>query len=249
MRRFFPFLSGTVLVVGMTACSGSSTPASTTRPRPATTAPTTTVAATTSTTTTTTTIPIAPPPTDVELTVPSTVPAPRRTGYGPCEQSSGTQYCIWGTPPVPLTVINSRKAAFAGWLRQGFTPVGKTVSGVTLILESKTVGALKVATEETTREQVCIRVTITSEMGLPIATAALVSTSTKGVRQQVRVPMETAVVPGALHKLMVEKGPACAANDMSTYLAMSTDFKYPRKFGKLAVDGKVSIGSLWARID
>ena len=150
---------------------------------------------------------------------------------------------------MPLTVINSRKAEVVGWMRQGFTPVEKMVSGVTLVLESKTIGALKVATEETTRDQVCIRVTLTSEMGLPIATAALVSSSSKGVRQQVRVPLETAVVPGALHKLMVEKGPACLANDLSTYVAMSSNFKYPREFGKLSIDGKVSTGSLWARID
>lgn len=183
------------------------------------------------------------------MTVPETVPAARRTGYGPCENRDGSQYCVWGTRPLPLTVVNSRKAPFTGWLRQGFTPVGRSISAVTLLLESRTVGSLALATEETTRDQVCVRVTLTSDMGLPIATASLVTSSTKGVRQEVKVPLVSSVVPGALHKLMIEKGPACIANDLSTYIAMSSDFKYPREFGKLSVDGKVSIGSLWARID
>ena len=247
MNRSTRLMATMTMVLSVTACSGSSAPATTTTAAPSTTTSSTTT--TTSTTTSTTTIPIAPPPTDVQLTVPSTLPAPRRTGYGPCEDPSGAEYCIWGTPPVPLTVINSRKAEFAGWLRQGFTPVHKKISNVTLLLESKTVGALTVATEETTREQVCLRVTLMSDMGLPIATTALVTASTKGVKQQIKVPMTSAVVPGALHKLMIEKGPACTTNDLSTYVAMSSNFKYPRAYGKLAVDGKVSEGSLWARID
>lgn len=233
-------------MVVVSSCSGGSAePTSTTMSSTT----TSTSTSTTTTSTTTTTIPIAPPPTDVQLTVPETVPKARRTGYGPCENSEGAQYCVWGTRPLPLTVINSRKAAFIGWMRQGFTPVSRTISGVTLLLESRTVGALTLATEETTRDQVCVRVTLTSDMGLPIATAALVTASDKGVRQEIRVPLESSVVPGALHKLMIEKGPACTARDLATYVAMSSNFKYPREFGKLSVDGKVSIGSLWARID
>ena len=218
-------------------------------------APTTTTSTTTTSTTTTTvaptttTIPVAPPPTDVELTVPSTVPVSRKTGEGPCVDKTGTQYCVWGSYPIDRTVNNSRRVVMDTGVRQGFTAVSKRVKSVELVLESTTIGALVPATETTTNDQVCVRVSLMSSMGLPIATMGLVTSSTRGVRQTITVPLESAVVKGALNKLEIQKGPACAAKDLATYFAMSSDYKYPKAFGRASVDGKSSTGSLWARVN
>lgn len=237
-------LAVTLASVGLVACGKKDAAPTTT-----TTAPTTSTSTTTTVAPTTTTIPIAPVPSDVVLTVPSTVPASRKTGNGPCADPSDAQYCVWGTQPVQLTVNNSRKVTMNTGLRQGFTAVEKRMSSVEILLESTSIGALVPATETTASNDVCVRVTLMTELGLPIATTGLVTSSTKGIRQQITVPLASALVPGALHKVQLEKGPACWLRDLSTYVAMSSNYKYPRKYGRMSVDGKSSDGSLWARID
>ena len=233
-----------LMTVSIAACGKKeAVPTTTTAPA------TTTTSTTTTSTTTSTTIPVAPLPTDVELTVPSTVPASRKTGNGPCVDPEGSQYCVWGTQPVQLTVNNSRKVTMNTGTRQGFTAVEKRMSTVELLLESTSIGALVPATETTASNDVCVRVTLMTELGLPIATTGLVTASSKGIRQQLTVPLASALVPGALHKIQIEKGPACWLRDLSTYVAMSSDYKYPRKYGRMSIDGKSSDGSLWARID
>lgn len=245
--RTMRILAAGVLAASLLASCASEEAVPTTTVAPATT--TTSTTSTTSTTTTSTTIPIAPPPTDVVLTVPSTVPAPRKTGNGPCVDPEGADYCIWGTQPVDLTVNNSRKAVINSGLRQVFTAVSKKMSTVELVLESRTIGALVPATETTTADQLCVRITLMSSMGLPIATTGLVTASTKGIRQQITVPLESALIPGAQHKIQIEKSAACLSRDLATYVAMSSNYKYPRKYGRMSIDGKSSDGSLWARID
>jgi hypothetical protein len=231
-------------VVTLASCGKKeAVPTTTTSSTSTTTSTTTTVAPTT------TTIPVAPIPTDVELTVPSTVPASRKTGNGPCVDPDGSQYCVWGTQPVQLTVNNSRKATMNTGARQGFTAVKKRMTSVEILLESTSIGALVPATETTAANDVCVRVTLMTELGLPIATTGLVTSSTKGIRQQLTVPLASALVPGALHKIQLEKGPACWLRDLSTYVAMSSNYKYPSKYGRMSIDGKSSDGSLWARID
>lgn len=236
--------AGALLVAGLSACSKKDA-----APAPTTTSTTTTSTSTTTTVPpTTTTIPVAPPPTDVVLTVPSTVPVSRKTGEGPCADKSGTQYCVWGSYPIDRTIVNSRRVTIDSVVRQGFTAVTKRVRSIELVLESTAIGALVPATETTTNDQICVRVSLMSGMGLPIATTGLVTSSTKGIRQQLTVPLTSAVVVGALNKVQVEKGPACATRDLATYFAMSSDYKYPRAYGRASVDGKASTGSLWARI-
>ena len=237
-------LAVTLASVGLVACGKKDAAPTTT-----TTAPTTSTSTTTTVAPTTTTIPIAPVPSEVVLTVPSTVPASRKTGNGPCADPADAQYCVWGTQPVQLTVNNSRKVTMNTGLRQGFTAVEKRMSSVEILLESTSIGALVPATETTASNDVCVRVTLMTELGLPIATTGLVTSSTKGIRQQITVPLASALVPGALHKMQLEKGPACWLRDLSTYVAMSSNYKYPRKYGRMSVDGKSSDGSLWARID
>ena len=243
MKSTRRILAVVLMTVSIAACGKKEAVPTTT------TAPSTTTTSTTTTTTTTTTIPVAPLPTDVELTVPSTVPASRKTGNGPCVDPEGSQYCVWGTQPVQLTVNNSRKVTMNTGARQGFTAVEKKMSTVELLLESTSIGALVPATETTASNDVCVRVTLMTELGLPIATTGLVTASSKGIRQQLTVPLASALVPGALHKIQIEKGPACWLRDLSTYVAMSSDYKYPRKYGRMSIDGKSSDGSLWARID
>ena len=245
MKSVRTALVGLMVVTALASC-GKKEAAPTTTTEPAT---TTTSTTTTTVAPTTTTIPVAPLPTDVELTVPSTVPASRKTGNGPCMDPDGAQYCVWGTQPVQLTVNNSRKAVMNTGLRQGFTAVAKRMTVVEILLESTSIGALVPATETTAASDVCVRVTLMTELGLPIATTGLVTSSTKGIRQQLRVPLASALVPGALHKIQIEKGPACWLRDLSTYVAMSSNYKYPRKYGRMSIDGKSSNGSLWARID
>ena len=235
----------TAVALLLPACGSSEAEPTTTTAAPTTTSTT----STTTTTTTTTTIPIAPEISVVTLPVPSTVPESRKKGTGPCEVSTGTHYCVWGTPPVDLTVNNSRKVTMTEKVRQGFTAVRVSMDGIELVFESTSIGALTPATETTTLDELCVRVSLTTDIGLPIATTGLVTASTKGKRQQIVVPLESALVPGALHKIQIEKGPACASRDLSTYFAMSSDYKYPRKYGRASVDGKSSEGSLWARIE
>jgi hypothetical protein len=38
-------------------------------------------------------------------------------------------------------------------------------------------------------------------------------------------------------------------HDLSVMVAMSSDYKYPSKYGTLKIDGRKSNGSLWAVID
>lgn len=246
MRSTRTALAVILSVASLTSCGKKDAAPTTTT----TAVPTTTSTSTTTTVPpTTTTIPVAPLPTDVELTVPSTVPASRVTGNGPCADPGDAQYCVWGTQPVQLTVNNSRKVTMNTGLRQGFTAVAKQMTSVDLLLESTSIGALVPATETTATSDVCVRVTLMTELGLPIATTGLVTSSTKGIRQLLKVPLASALVPGALHKVQVEKGPACWLRDLSTYVAMSSNYKYPRKYGRMSIDGKSSDGSLWARID
>lgn len=245
MKKTRVTLAVVLAVVALAACGKKEAAPTTTTS----TSSTTSTSTTSTVAPTTTTIPVAPLPTDVVLTVPSTVPASRKTGNGPCVDPEGAQYCVWGTKPVQLTVNNSRKAAMNTGLRQGFTAVSKRMSTVEIVLESTSIGALTPATETTASADVCVRVTLMTDLGLPIATTGLVTSSTKGVHQQIKVPLASALVPGALHKIQVEKGPACWLRDLSTYVAMSSNYKYPRKYGRLSIDGKSSDGSVWARID
>ena len=233
-----------LVIAGLSACSKKDA-----APAPTTTTTTTSTSTTTTVPPTTTTIPVAPPPTDVVLTVPSTLPVSRKTGEGPCADKSGTQYCVWGSYPIDRTIVNSRTVVIGTVVRQGFTAVGKRVRSIELVLESTSIGALVPATETTTNDQICVRVSLMSGMGLPIATTGLVTSATRGIRQQLTVPLASAVVMGALNKIQVEKGPACASRDLATYFAMSSDYKYPRAYGRASVDGNASTGSLWARID
>lgn len=252
MRRHRFAASLAVLAALASACGkgGGADPTTTTATTRAPAPATTTVPATTTTVpATTTTEVIAPVATEVVLTVPSTVPAPSRAGLGPCKDPGDSQYCVWGNHPIEGTVNDSGKVTFNTGLRQVFTATQRKMTSVEIVLESRTIGALDAATETTPLEQLCVRVTLMSGMGLPVATAGLVSTSTKGVRQQINVPLAAALVRGAEHKVEVKKEAACLGKDLATYVATASDYLYPRKYGRMSVDGVSTAGSLWARVE
>jgi len=230
------------LCLSLAACSGkSSTPTTTSTTTPSTTT-------TTSTTTTSTTIPVAP-----VISSPSeTVPVIKTEGHktaGPCVGIGKVDYCVWGTRPVDKTITNSRSVEFASVVEQGFTSLSDSMNTVQVEFESRTIGKFIEATEATDPNAVCMQVSIASSQGLPLSTMSYTDKNGTGVRQRVTMPVVNALIPGTKHSLKIQKGPACAAHDLSVMVAMSSQYKYPSKYGTLKVDGKKSTGSLWALID
>jgi hypothetical protein len=115
--------------------------------------------------------------------------------------------------------------------------------------ESRTIGKFIEATEATDPNAICVQVSIASSQGLPLSTMAYPDRDGTGVRQRVTMPVVNALIPGAKHALKIQKGPACLMHDLSVMVAMSSDYKYPSKYGTLKIDGRKSNGSLWAVID
>jgi hypothetical protein len=241
MSKKFVIIAG--LCLSLAACSGdSSTPTTTTSTS------TTSSTTTTSTTTTTTSIPVAP-----EIAIPAeTIPVVKTEGRktaGPCVDASEVDYCVWGTRPLDKTITNSRRAEFVSVIEQGFTSMSDSMETVQMEFESRTIGKFIEATEATDPNAICVQVSIASSQGLPLSTMAYTDRDGTGVRQRVTMPVVNALIPGAKHALKIQKGPACLVHDLSVMVAMSSDYKYPSKYGTLKIDGRKSNGSLWAVID
>jgi len=230
------------LCLSLAACSGKSSAPTTT------TSTSTTTTSTTSTTTTTTTIPVAP----IISSPAETVPVIKTEGHktaGPCVGVGKVDYCVWGTRPVDKTITNSRSVEFASVIEQGFTSMSDSMNTVKMEFESRTIGKFIEATEATDPNAICIQVSIASSQGLPLSTMSYTHKNATGVRQRVTMPVVNALIPGAKHSLKIQKGPACVEHDLSVMVAMSSQYKYPTKYGTLKVDGSKSTGSLWALID
>jgi len=231
------------LCLSVTACSGSSSAPTTTTPTS-----TTTTTSTTSTTTTTTTIPVAPEISSPAETVPVIKTEGRKTA-GPCVDVGVVDYCVWGTRPVDKTITNSRSVEFTSVIEQGFTSMSDSMETVQMEFESRVIGKFIAATEATDPNAICMQVSIASSQGLPLSTMAYTDKDGTGVRQRITMPVMNALIPGTKHTLKIQKGPACTSHDLSVMVAMSSQYKYPSKYGTLKVDGRKSIGSLWALID
>jgi len=231
------------LCLSVTACSGSSSAPTTTTPTS-----TTTTTSTTSTTTTTTTIPVAPEISSPAETVPVIKTEGRKTA-GPCVDVGVVDYCVWGTRPVDKTITNSRSVEFASVIEQGFTSMSDSMETVQMEFESRVIGKFIEATEATDPNAICMQVSIASFQGLPLSTMSYTDKDGTGVRQRITMPVVNALIPGAKHSLKIQKGPACTAHDLSVMVAMSSQYKYPSKYGTLKIDGRKSTGSLWALID
>ena len=231
------------LCLSLAACSSSSSAPTTTA-----TTSTTTTTSTTSTTTTTTTIPVAPENSSPAETVPVIKTEGRKTA-GPCVDVGVVDYCVWGTRPVDKTITNSRSVEFTSVIEQGFTSMSDSMNTIQMEFESRVIGKFIEATEATDPNAICMQVSIASFQGLPLSTMSYTDKDGTGVRQRITMPVVNALIPGTKHSLKIQKGPACASHDLSVMVAMSSQYKYPSKYGTLKVDGRKSIGSLWALID
>lgn len=231
------------LCLSLAACSGSSSAPTTTA-----TTSTTTTTSTTSTTTTTTTIPVAPEISSPAETVPVIKTEGRKTA-GPCVDVGVVDYCVWGTRPVDKTITNSRSVEFTSVIEQGFTSMSDSMNTIQMEFESRVIGKFIEATEATDPNAICMQVSIASFQGLPLSTMSYTDRDGTGVRQRITMPVVNALIPGTKHSLKIQKGPACTSHDLSVMVAMSSQYKYPSKYGTLKVDGRKSIGSLWALID
>lgn len=241
MSRKILMIAG--LCFSLAACSGSSSAPTTTA-----TTSTTTTTSTTSTTTTTTTIPVAPEISSPAETVPVIKTEGRKTA-GPCVDVGVVDYCVWGTRPVDKTITNSRSVEFTSVIEQGFTSMSDSMNTIQMEFESRVIGKFIEATEATDPNAICMQVSIASFQGLPLSTMSYTDKDGTGVRQRITMPVVNALIPGTKHSLKIQKGPACASHDLSVMVAMSSQYKYPSKYGTLKVDGRKSIGSLWALID
>jgi len=241
MSRKILMIAG--LCLSLAACSGSSSAPTTTA-----TTSTTTTTSTTSTTTTTTTIPVAPEISSPAETVPVIKTEGRKTA-GPCVDVGVVDYCVWGTRPVDKTITNSRSVEFTSVIEQGFTSMSDSMNTIQMEFESRVIGKFIEATEATDPNAICMQVSIASFQGLPLSTMSYTDKDGTGVRQRITMPVVNALIPGTKHSLKIQKGPACTSHDLSVMVAMSSQYKYPSKYGTLKVDGRKSIGSLWALID
>ena len=241
MSRKILMIAG--LCFSLAACSGSSSAPTTTA-----TTSTTTTTSTTSTTTTTTTIPVAPEISSPAETVPVIKTEGRKTA-GPCVDVGVVDYCVWGTRPVDKTITNSRSVEFTSVIEQGFTSMSDSMNTIQMEFESRVIGKFIEATEATDPNAICMQVSIASFQGLPLSTMSYTDKDGTGVRQRITMPVVNALIPGTKHSLKIQKGPACTSHDLSVMVAMSSQYKYPSKYGTLKVDGRKSIGSLWALID
>jgi hypothetical protein len=241
MSRKILMIAG--LCLSLAACSGSSSAPTTTA-----TISTTTTTSTTSTTTTTTTIPVAPEISSPAETVPVIKTEGRKTA-GPCVDVGVVDYCVWGTRPVDKTITNSRSVEFTSVIEQGFTSMSDSMNTIQMEFESRVIGKFIEATEATDPNAICMQVSIASFQGLPLSTMSYTDKDGTGVRQRITMPVVNALIPGTKHSLKIQKGPACTSHDLSVMVAMSSQYKYPSKYGTLKVDGRKSIGSLWALID
>jgi hypothetical protein len=158
-------------------------------------------------------------------------------------------YCVWGTRPVDKTITNSRSVEFTSVIEQGFTSMSDSMNTIQMEFESRVIGKFIEATEATDPNAICMQVSIASFQGLPLSTMSYTDKDGTGVRQRIAMPVVNALIPGTKHSLKIQKGPACTSHDLSVMVAMSSQYKYPSKYGTLKVDGRKSIGSLWALID
>ena len=232
-------LFSTLALVG---CSRSATV-----PTMPTSVPTTT--SSTATTTTTTLDPTAPAPPITEPTYAPPRVAPRATtAAGECVDPTDTEYCVWGTMPVELTVNNSRTATFTTNMRQSFTAVSGGIDSVSIEIGATGAGGFVAAPEGATGDESCMSMVLRTTTGISLARTHLVSTTLLGSIEKVDLPLRAGLIPGARYVLEVRTMPACVGRSLFAMVAMASEWKYPHDYGKLTIDGRPSVGSLWARI-
>lgn len=232
--------------LALAACSspGNSAPStSMTPPAPSSSTTSTTVVPST----TTTTFPVRYTTTST-TSVPETEVPRAKNAVDACAYPEGSHYCIWGTEPLDLVVNNSRIADVDRYAVQTFTAVSNTVSMVEIPLQSADIGTLVLSTPGSPVEP-CISVMLTNDAGKMLASATYGDSGGGGRLQRIEVPLEASVRVGGLYAVRISKVQSCAARPLSVRVAMSSLWKYPKASGRLSIDSRDSIGSLWARIN
>ena len=242
MRRR-SILTACMFVVVASACSSSVEPVAKSS--------TTIVSSTTSTTTLETTTSTLPP---LDVT-PSTTSIPlsqvprAKNAVGDCEFPEGSHYCVWGTEPIDRVINNSRTAEVAQVASQSFTAVSTNMTMAQIPLRTTDIGELQLRTVANSQIEPCLSVLLVSAAGYPVASAVYVNAGGPGQFQTLEVPLRSNLRVGEKYSLRIAKSQACVASSLAIRIAMSTLWKYPQAYGELNVDGRTSIGSLWARID
>lgn len=243
MRRL-SILAACAFVVVTSACSSSVKPEDNSSTTSVEFVPSTTVF---ETTTTTTLPPLGVTPSTTSIP-PSQVPR-AKNAVGDCEFPEGSHYCIWGTEPIDLVVNNSRTADVAREATQTFTAVSTNVTMAQIPLRTTDIGELQLRTAANSQVAPCLSVLLFTSSGYPVASAVYVNGGGFGRYQTLEVPLRSNLRVGEKYSLQIVKSPACATSSLAIRIAMSTLWKYPQAYGELSVDGRKSIGSLWARID
>lgn len=151
--------------------------------------------------------------------------------------------------PVDLTVTNSRFATFRATARQSFVAPVDVVGSVQTVLGGEGVSGFTVAPDEAMPSNVCVSAVLVTETGVEVKRVDLAVSGNRGGLEEITVPLAAGLVPGAVYAIELEVMPGCAARRFTTLVAMSSDWKYPGSSGQLRIDGRPSIGSLWARIN
>lgn len=254
MRRLI--VPGVLCALAVAGCAGTRTDVADTSvlpPAPSTTAMVSTTAPPTTDPTVQTdpTVPTGltfPGPPAPVITAPVSTPRARRAAP-PCDDPDGTHYCIRGTVPIDLTVTNSRFATFASSVRQTFVAMSDALGSVEVVFGGDGVGGFSVAPQGAMPSAVCASTVLTTETGVEVSRVDLVAPGTRGALEEVTVPLGAGLLPGARYAVELRVMPGCANRRFTTLVAMSSDWKYPAGSGTLTVDGRRSIGSLWARVD
>lgn len=236
-----------MLAIALASCGGGSSTSTTT----ATTAPapvTSVASTTTSTTTSTSIVPPTFPDDPGQGSVPAVAPRARNS-IGPCLRPEGSHYCVWGDRPLDLTVNNSRFVSFGSSIEQSFTALSGEMSVLQTELGASSAGDFEVAPAGTTSDRMCLHVSLAAGSGTEIAGIDLVAGTRTSSHEPVTLPLESSLVPGSRYSVTVRGGPACGGMTFTAMAVMTSDWKYPRAYGDLTVDGRRSIGSLWGRID
>jgi hypothetical protein len=165
-----------------------------------------------------------------------------------CEYPEGSQYCVWGTEPLDAVVNNSRIADVDIFVAQSFTAVSNEVSMVEIPLQSSQIGTLVMSTPIAPVDP-CISIALQNSDGRAVSSVVYGDSGDGGRLQRLEVPLAAKVRVGERYFVKVTKMQSCQSKSLAVRIAMSSKWKYPQASGRLSVDSRDSIGSLWARIN
>jgi hypothetical protein len=118
-----------------------------------------------------------------------------------------------------------------------------------VLVESNDIGKLELIDSSDISKTACLQFIVQNSTGRPLVLASYADAGGPSHRQELEVPLSVRLLVGSEYRLTVSKTSQCASRSLALRVAMSTLWKYPREYGRLSIDSRTSIGSLWARID